>query len=633
MCRPLGARCNVVYNGAGNFSDYKDQATLPSTMTKLSKYHLFLVLAILMLVAASRILRLGEFDFHQDEVWTVYQTFGSPAQIIHWTPFDWAPLYFLLVGLWRSVAGIHPLVLRFSSVLISLVSAALFYRVGRRLFNSSGAALIAMMAYAAVAYGEYQSVILRGYILLQVLAILAFWLTLRFFEAPNFSLRRAIPLALCLTTLFYTQLTGVVMFGFLGIYTVLNMPRKLLRWLLPIIGAAILCIPQVLRLPLLISTVQGASPKEQLSLPQMLIDLFNEYTGNLHLLWAVLLIIAVLVLLLREKLKPKLVSLILWLAFPAFLYVLHPLANRVTEWATGEYKPPYFWALLLPLGLLLGWGLSRLPRLPELMVTGLIVIGMFWTLPAHYPLVIQPFMDNFAFLSKHVQAGDVILIDPNTRDPGSFMWDYFTQVYLPNGIPFVTNPAGHRRVWYVSIDGGQNPATYQTISQNRLKEEFVGPFNFLFRLYEAPPDDEGVLFENGMRFHGADVIDPPGTLITTVRDGQDVRLRLWWTVDHPPTNDYSIGLYVTDKGNTMLFQDDGPPHTLDEPTATSQWLPGHLYVEERTVHMPDLGITVTYPINMAVYQSWDNKRIAAPGVNGDTLLTIQSVEVKSWRLP
>src|SRR5258708_168333 len=233
MCRPLGARCNVVYNGAGNFSDYKDQATLPSTMTKLSKYHLFLVLAILILVAASRILRLGEFDFHQDEVWTVFQTFGSPAQIVHWTPFDWAPLYFLVVGFWRSVAGIHPLVLRFSSALISLVSTALFYRVARRLFKSSGAALIAMIAYAAIAYGEYQSVILRGYILLQMLAILAFWLTLRFFEPSKLSVRRAIPLMLCLTVLFYTQLTSVVVFGFLGIYTVLNMPRKILWWLLP----------------------------------------------------------------------------------------------------------------------------------------------------------------------------------------------------------------------------------------------------------------------------------------------------------------------------------------------------------------------------------------------------------------
>ena len=62
----------------------------------------------------------------------------------------------------------------------------------------------------------------------------------------------------------------------------------------------------------------------------------------------------------------------------------------------------------------------------------------------------------------------------------------------------------------------------------------------------------------------------------------------------------------------------------------SQWLPGRFYVEERTLTVPDGVITASYPIDLTVYQWWDNVRLNAPGVNTDHLLTIQHVFIKSW---
>ncbi|MDL1885970.1 hypothetical protein FBR01_20330, partial [Anaerolineae bacterium CFX8] len=63
-----------------------------------------LLAALLLLIAASRIPRLHEPQMNQDEIWSVWQTLGSPAQIIRWTPYDWPPLYYLALGTWRGLA-------------------------------------------------------------------------------------------------------------------------------------------------------------------------------------------------------------------------------------------------------------------------------------------------------------------------------------------------------------------------------------------------------------------------------------------------------------------------------------------------------------------------------------------------
>src|SRR5438270_2364821 len=103
----------------------------------LPRYQVLSFAVALLLIVASRVSHLDEYAFHHDEVWSVWQTFGTPAQIVKWTPYDWAPLYYLVVGGWKELVGIHPAILRFSSVLFLMLSAALIYRVARRLSNQS----------------------------------------------------------------------------------------------------------------------------------------------------------------------------------------------------------------------------------------------------------------------------------------------------------------------------------------------------------------------------------------------------------------------------------------------------------------------------------------------------------------
>lgn len=42
----------------------------------------------LLLVAASRLLRLDDLTMNPDEVWSIRQTFGSVGDILRWTPCD-----------------------------------------------------------------------------------------------------------------------------------------------------------------------------------------------------------------------------------------------------------------------------------------------------------------------------------------------------------------------------------------------------------------------------------------------------------------------------------------------------------------------------------------------------------------
>ena len=47
--------------------------------------------ALLLVVAASRIPRLNGMEMNIDEVWSIWQTLGTPRQVLAWVPYDWPP--------------------------------------------------------------------------------------------------------------------------------------------------------------------------------------------------------------------------------------------------------------------------------------------------------------------------------------------------------------------------------------------------------------------------------------------------------------------------------------------------------------------------------------------------------------
>jgi hypothetical protein len=586
------------------------------------------ITGLLLLVAASRLTRLTDLTMNRDEVWSVWQTFGTPTQIILWTPYDWPPLYYLALAAWRSVASMYPAALRAFSTLMFPLGAVFLFRVMRR-WRGQQAGLLVILTYAALGFGIMLSLEVRGYALLLALLPLALWLTVRYFDRP--SERRALPLALALAAMFYTSLTSFGAFVMLGVFTLIVYRRAVWRWWLPGLIAVVLAAPEALAKSQVATTrVQATQTLVLPPLLQALARLFEDYAGFTFPVWVVLFLVVAALIIRRESRQWALIAaLLVWvIGMPVVLYILNPVL--------GFFSTRYAWWIMPGIAMLIAWGLSYLPRAGAA-IAGLVLAGMlFFPLPAGSPYQIwdqlSPLGDNFHWLRDHIQWGDVVL--ENRRNTcGAFEeWDYYLRAYFPNGLRFVTSPAGYRRVWVLNPHE-QPDETRLELSAAYVPGRFVGPPGCLFRLYEAPPDVAGIPFENGMRFHGVDVMDgaraASGPLVR--REGETVRLRLWWSVDYPPLLDYSVSTYLG-RGNRIYDALDGPPspyHPEDAPAATSRWQPGLYYIEERELTFP-YPAAGDFDIRMAVYFWVDAMPVPAPGTDDNNHLHLARVRIRSY---
>lgn len=607
------------------------------------RYSILFLAALFLALAASRIITLHGMELNTDEVWSIWQSLGTPEQVIRWTPYDWPPLYYVVLGAWKEIVGIQPITYQFFSTLMYVLSIALLYRVVRRL-RDERAALMVVLAYSALGYLIRISTEVRGYMLMIALLILAFWLMLRYFDKVTVSIGRAIPLALTLAAAFYVYMPSILGFLMIGIYSLFVYPRKILRWLLPGVIALVLAAPLVAS-KLDDAAIRVASTQQDA--PQGFVDgvvkTFNELTVFKYVdypfaLWVILFIagsILAFVYLRRER-RAMTWSFFTWaILLPVVMYILNPWLKFVGHQSM---------ALMIGFGIWIGWGFAYLPkRLFQVAALGFLALSFF---PFHIQYsddFWRPLISNFQWLSQRLQPDDVVVIDPKGGVNKYYEWDYASQLFFPNGLHFVDDPTGYRRIWYVTFEGRRDPATDALVREGRLEREFVGPARFFFRLYEAPPDPVGILFANGMRFHGMDILSPSGQValtgpLTSQHEFTTVHVRLWWTVDRPPDADYSVGTYLFYRGQ-VVDQADGAPHvvTLEyppnlPPAETSRWTPGRFYVEERDLHIPDISGAArnALDIEMAVYQWWDNTRISAPGVDENTLLFLHRLYVETW---
>src|SRR5215204_5638100 len=119
-------------------------------MRRLSTRQLWIITFILLLIAASRAIRINDFYLDNDEIWSIWQTMGTPGQIISWTSPTEHPTYFLLLDAWKQIAGMDPFVLRYLSLLLCLPGVVFMYR-GIRRGHGFTVGLIASLAYYAFA--------------------------------------------------------------------------------------------------------------------------------------------------------------------------------------------------------------------------------------------------------------------------------------------------------------------------------------------------------------------------------------------------------------------------------------------------------------------------------------------------
>ncbi len=593
-----------------------------------------LMTTLLLMLAASRILLFRQYELDGDEAYMVWQSFGTLEDVIRWLPYDWPPLSFAMVWAWRSIVGAHPILLRVLPLLLFMLGVAFTYRLGKALFQREPLAWALTLSYSGLGFVVFINTWIRGYSTLIVCFPLALWMTIRYFRYDR--RRDGILLGVIMAVMIYTAVQSAPAFFFLGLYTLFFHWRKLLRWWLPFSVFTILSLPLILDKGQLAAT-RNVSTFDLLPFPQAFIDLFQKYTGTLAVVWAALFIFGAIVTI-RQIRRNRLSSvLLIWLiAIPLIVYVL--------DFRLGLFRPRYLWWLMLGLAIWVTYGISVLPvRWRNVVVAALALLAIApqdVNIDRSEPMHFEQYLD---VLADEIRWGDVIYIDPNcvcnTTYP--YRWDYYTRVYLPWGVHFVDDPTGYQRVWYVRTNGHEDEAAYQAVREGRIASKFFGPWDFLIRLYVAPPDVEGVRFENGLRFHGYEVVDEQGrpwpNNLYVFHEAENVRVRLWWSVDEPLDAEYSVALHVVED-NQLVAQSDSAPQLVQlNPTATeplpqsmTQWIPGEWYVEERVLQMPYPTWSANYMVQLIVYQWWDGQRLSAARQDDLNRLNLFPIAIKAW---
>jgi hypothetical protein len=195
-----------------------------------------------------------------------------------------------------------------------------------------------------------------------------------------------------------------------------------------------------------------------------------------------------------------------------------------------------------------------------------------------------PVRQMMEWLQPRLRPGDVLIRDPKCACGDSVAWDYFMALYFPTGdLPIVTSPQGQQRVWYLATTGWpQDEDLRRSIERGRLAREFVGPWNFLLRLYEGPPALGAAVFGEALLFNGMEVIGNR----EVYREDDTLRVQLWWSALAPIDRDYTVSLSVLDRDGRLVAQDDQQPTSGETPPTMTDWRVGRQYLDERTLRLP-----------------------------------------------
>ncbi|MBN1550065.1 glycosyltransferase family 39 protein [bacterium] len=381
-------------------------------------YARYLILAIFILVAAVRIIRLARFDIFYDEAMTVYEA-------VHWERFFtgrywfYPPLSGMIHALWihffKSLFGI-----RLLEALFGLAGVAMAGRFANRLFEEK-TALATLLIFGLSPFHIYYSREIRCYAIFSFVAILSWDIFLTVLRNPSY--RTFIVFTLSTTALFYTNYFSIfiVLSQFTVIWFYHQPVKRKIQLSGCMIGAGILFLPWVSQMlwitdRILIkgqSIVPPTTWKTPFIISRALIAGYAppEWSGNL---FTVLLFAAVIIGFINRHNKQGLMFIGLFLLPFAYCLAVSLLFDFDFVWAR------YLIFLNFPLFIYAAAGMvsCRLPL--RLSFIGIAVLFELYALNYQYRNVFHRISWDFcvrprkewyssaAFIRDHLQPGDAI---------------------------------------------------------------------------------------------------------------------------------------------------------------------------------------------------------------------------------
>ena len=196
--------------------------------------------------AAVKLSRLNSRELWLDETYSAYMAAAGFRQIIHASAGDLnPPLYHLLLHIWAFVAGTGPAQLRLFSVILSILTTAAVYLLGRRIVGPIyGALASALFAFAPMLF--VYSLEVRSYFLLILLVSIVLNLHWQVVVERTTSKPVLAAYAIVAASLFYVHYLSVFVLVALilhGLLTAFRHRELLPRLLLAVVAALILMAP------------------------------------------------------------------------------------------------------------------------------------------------------------------------------------------------------------------------------------------------------------------------------------------------------------------------------------------------------------------------------------------------------
>lgn len=591
---------------------------------------------LILLVSAWFSTNIPNVHMHPDEELSYRATRGSLADTIAFQTSvqdNQAPLWFVSFWGWQQLIGDHEFTSRMMGLLFGVLTLAVTYRLGRRWFGGALPALGAVALLGTNFYFFTYTLDIRPY----PLALLSAALSMLTFDRLRARPSRTTLIAHGLTTalMLYVHYLLVFLLVVQALAAlVMGIARRDGRHLAVFTGALIfgglLWLPwmpiffrQVAGLRAIetaAGTARGVAGIGVSTLPTRL-ETLSEWAGfasnDLIFLYAPL--IAAGIFLVRRRAEYGLA-----LGWALGVLAVALIGNLVA----AVYAHRFVSHTVLGIALACGAALASLPRRWNIAACAAFVTVNLLVFPAQSDLRFPtriPYRTIFQTMGEEARAGDALLMIRAGEDDPFMLWP--TRHYLPPDLNAnrvtVTEAQAARRVWLVTGDWFHDEvqAAFAQLETTHPVQQVIGQCDrawcYLAQLMEAPPHAEPIPFGERMLFWGADVDD-----VTA----DEIRLRLWWRVEQPPERDYSIGVHLLDAQGALIAQHDGAiMHYGVETVQTSAMQPGRIYIDWRTIPLPDELPPGEYTLALVVYQPWDGVRLVLP--DGADYLALQTVTV------
>jgi len=624
--------------------EYLNAARIPSNNRNV---WIWAMAGMLLLAFLLRIWSIDKESFWADEGWTMLLAKGPTlADVVQTMAADQhPPLYFALFHYWIALVGNSESMARMLSAFWSLFGVAVAYQVGREVFRSRGAGLLAALLLALSDHDILFAQETRHYAQMAALALLSGLFYLRYLRRPT--RWNGIGWLLAGVALLYTHYLGAFVLLVQGLHILIAV-RPLRRWpdlifRLGLISVAwlpwafIFIRQSQIRYtrPILFQNSLPNTPETFIGLRS---DLFGAGWG---LTFGLMLLGGVTLICVRGK--PRIewralrngAYLYLWAGLPAALLVI--INTRFQILTTRNLL------LVTPaIAILIGHGLMNLERNARVFLVVIIVVIGLLTTDAYFvkppwrvvaadvlryrladePILMDVWVDDFA-LRYHL--GRDLNVDPATLPLVSKPeWsERYSDQFSARLLDYVNRVDSLWLVQWSKDEGGIIPLLEghgfrRTASQ--LETHLTTNLIHIWRYDRLLGGEPRALFDSRLAL--AKVSYP-----AEVTRGVAFPVALWWDVRADLTLDYSTSVFLLDSAGALVAQHDGPP--LDGLERMSGWRAGELRFDEPRIMIPTALPAGTYTLGLKVYFYADPQPLPfAPNPEAAGFLALGRVTVR-----